>query len=190
MSAIATVNPKEAEGTVKEVYDRMKEAWGMVSPAFAVMSLHPDYLEAMWNIHQAVMKPGRLSGAEKETLALAVSAVNGCRFCIWAHAGRLRSLGVDEERVEALREDPRSAPLDERTRALVAWAVKATREPAALSGADLDRLREAGWEDADLLEASAVVGHLNHLNRTLDAFGVEAPEKRPSDRQPSGPTPS
>lgn len=175
MAWIQTVREEEAQGTVKEVYGAIQAAWGRLSPAFVAMSLHPDYLRTMWDLHTVVMGPGRLEPLEKEVLALAVSAENGCRYCTWAHAGRVRRLGMERELVERLTRDPGAAPLPPRLEALVRWALRATEAPADASPQDLDPLHEAGLDDAAILEAAAVVGHFNHLNRVLDALGVEPP---------------
>ncbi len=178
MPWIGIVDEDEARGDVKEVYDSVKEAFGRLSPAFTIMSLNPRYLRPMWELHSNIMAEGRLSRLEKEAIALTVSSINGCGYCVWAHSNRLRSLRMDRAVVDQLVRDPSKAQLEGRLGAILRWAIKTTRDAAAMSVEDLEELRNEGMEDEAILEAAAVVGHFNHLNRVLDALGVEAPRAR------------
>jgi alkylhydroperoxidase/carboxymuconolactone decarboxylase family protein YurZ len=77
------VPEEEATGRVKEIYDEIKEALGIdfVPNMYKVMAPNPTYLEANWHKIQAVMKrPGKLDPLTKEIIAVAVSAVSGCRY--------------------------------------------------------------------------------------------------------------
>jgi uncharacterized peroxidase-related enzyme len=177
MPWIQIVDDTEAEGEVKEVYEDVKQVFGRLSPALTILSLKPGYLRAMWELHATVMAEGRLTRIEKEVIALAVSAVNGCSYCVWAHSNRVKRLGMEAQVVEDLVRDPSAAPLQGRLRAIVRWAIKATRGAADMSPEDLDAMRAEGLDDEGILEAAAVMGHFNHLNRVLDALGVEAPSR-------------
>lgn len=61
--------------------------------------------------------------------------------------------------------DHRHAELSARERALVDFAVKITKTPAAVDGADLERLRAAGLSDADIWDVGAIAGFFNLSNR-------------------------
>lgn len=169
---IPSVPEAEAAGKLKVVYESVREAFGRVTPAFQAMSLEPDYLEAFWNLHQVVMREGRLPRREKETIALAVSAANRCGYCIAAHSARLRALGAGDAIVEALKANPLQADVGARSREILRLALKMTQSPAAIEDEDLEALRRQGLTDEQIFEAVAVAAHFNGLNRFLDAFGV------------------
>ena len=78
--------------------------------------------------------------------------------------------------VEAIASDPASAPLDGRTRALVDYALKLTKTPAAVSESDLRPLREQGLSDAAIHDAASVVAYFNFVNRMALGLGVELEE--------------
>lgn len=61
--------------------------------------------------------------------------------------------------------DHRHADLTPRERALVDFAAKITREPAAVDAADLDRLRAVGLSDSDVWDAGAIAAFFNLSNR-------------------------
>ncbi len=74
------------------------------------------------------------------------------------------------ERVEA---DWRTAGLDERREACLAYAEKLTLRPAAVVRADLDLLRAAGLDDVDVLALCEVTAYYAYANRIADGLGVE-----------------
>jgi alkylhydroperoxidase family enzyme len=83
MATIQMVAEEDATGTVKEIYDDIKAQLGIdfVPNLYRVMALKPGYLEANWNKVKAVMVgEGKLDRLTKEVIAVAVSAVHGCRY--------------------------------------------------------------------------------------------------------------
>ncbi len=78
----------------------------------------------------------------------------------------------DEDLVKAVKDDWRKANLGARDRALCEFAEKLTRTPGGMSEGDLAPLREAGLDDADILDLTQVVGYFNYINRVADALGV------------------
>ncbi len=79
----------------------------------------------------------------------------------------------DQELVSALKQDPRSAPLEPRQRALVDYALKLTREPWNVKQEDLEPMRKAGLQDADILDACQVTCYYAYVNRLAQGLGVE-----------------
>jgi len=75
--------------------------------------------------------------------------------------------------VHALASDWRVASLSPANRALCAFAEKLTREPHAMTPADLDALRAVGFDDVAIHDATQVVGYFNYVTRVADALGVE-----------------
>ncbi len=175
---ITSIAEADASGKVAAVYDSIRLQFGRVTPAFQTMSIHADYLEAFWNLHRVVMAEGELSRREKEAIALAVSAANGCEYCVAAHSGGLRRLGVDEATIEALKTNPTGAVEDPRERAVLRLVLRATRSPTSVGDDDVNDLRRAGLSDRAIFEAIAVAAHFNALNRLLDALGVKPPRPR------------
>ena len=69
--------------------------------------------------------------------------------------------------------DYRQAPLEPKLRALCDYAVQVTRELHSVSRATIDSLRAAGWTDAQILDATQVIGFFNYITRIADALGVD-----------------
>lgn len=66
-------------------------------------------------------------------------------------------------------------------RSLLAWAERLTLEPAAVEESDLEGLREAGWEDEEILHACEIVSYFNFVNRLADGLGVQLEPDWPHD---------
>ncbi|MFO0796444.1 MAG: carboxymuconolactone decarboxylase family protein [Gemmataceae bacterium] len=104
MTRVATVPPvaeESATGLVAEVYADIRRTKGVdrVPNLWRVLATNPAHLELVWSRLKAVMHPegGRLTPRERELIALAVSATNGCAYCVNSHTAALRKLGVDLE---------------------------------------------------------------------------------------------
>ena len=83
MSTVRMIPEEEAVGKVKDIYDEIEARLGIdfVPNLYRGMALKPDYLEANWNKVKAVMAaPGHLDRLTREMIAVAVSAVSGCRY--------------------------------------------------------------------------------------------------------------
>ena len=83
MASAKMISEEEATGKVKEIYEEIKETLGIdfVPNMYKVMAPNPSYLEANWNKIRTVMKQsGKLDTLTKEIIAVAVSAVSGCRY--------------------------------------------------------------------------------------------------------------
>jgi AhpD family alkylhydroperoxidase len=108
----ATVRPvdeQEAVGKVAEIFADIKRTKNIdfVPRFWRVIATNPAQLEAVWTNLKSLMHPeavGRsspLDPATREIIALAVSATNGCAYCVNSHTATVRKLGLD---VEALGE--------------------------------------------------------------------------------------
>jgi alkylhydroperoxidase family enzyme len=83
MAAIKMVEEGDAVGRVKDIYQEIKDTFGIdfVPNLYRVMAPNPAYLEANWNKVKAVMiESEHLDRLTKEIVAVAVSAVNSCDY--------------------------------------------------------------------------------------------------------------
>lgn len=79
-----------------EIYKEIKSAFGRILTLFKTYAHHPALLEANGHKVKRVMMEGSLSRKAKETIALLVSKDNGCNYCVTAHTGLLKAIGVSE----------------------------------------------------------------------------------------------
>ena len=90
-------------------------------------------------------------------------------------------LTKDDDLVDALIKDHRSAALDARQRAMVDYAVKLTSSPHAVAEDDIKELRAAGFDDVDIADINGVCAYFNMLNRISSGLGVEGKHALPPE---------
>ncbi len=81
MAWIRMIDEDEADGKLRELYARMREPWGGVDNIMKIHSLNPGSLQGHFEFYRALMR-GRspLSRAQREMIAVAVSAANRCHY--------------------------------------------------------------------------------------------------------------
>jgi len=97
-ATVAMVEESAATPRVREIYDDIKatKQIDFVPNFWKTLASHPPLLEETWTRLKAVMAPGRLDARTKEMIALAVSATNGCNYCIHSHTAAVKKLGLDD----------------------------------------------------------------------------------------------
>jgi uncharacterized peroxidase-related enzyme len=79
---------------------------------------------------------------------------------------------LDEKLVEAIRRDYRTAPIDERDRAMLDFVVDLTRDATRITRAHHERLRAVGFDDRGILQITLIAAWFNYINRVADGLGV------------------
>ena len=140
--------------------------------AFDVAKL--DAFTAMYN--DLMLGDSGLSKLEREMIAVVVSSVNKCYYCLTAHGAAVRQLSGDPMLGEALVMNWRAARLDARQSAMCAFAEKMTKASAEIVEADRQALRDAGFSERDIWDIAGVAGFFNMTNRVASATDM-----RPND---------
>jgi uncharacterized peroxidase-related enzyme len=166
--------PAEADAPagVQELYDKANEKLGFVPNVLRVYALRPRHLE-LWNAFYDDLMRGdsTLTRQQREMIAVVVSTVNRCHYCMVSHSAYLRKLTGDPVLVEQLRTNYKYAELEPRERAMLDFAVKLTEQSAACTEADVEVLREAGWADEDVMDIAEVAAMFNFTNRLASGLG-------------------
>lgn len=99
MSTVRLVDEATASPRVRAVFEDIKatKKTDRVSNIWRALATHPEHLELCWTRLKAIMRPGKVDLLTKEIIALAVSATNGCNYCINSHTAAVQKLGLDDE---------------------------------------------------------------------------------------------
>ncbi|MEM7783413.1 MAG: peroxidase [Planctomycetota bacterium] len=69
--------------------------------------------------------------------------------------------------------DYRKCQFDQPVQKLCEYALKLTLTPQGMGRSDVDRLKDSGWNDAQITVAAQVIGYFNYINRIADGLGVD-----------------
>ena len=175
MSWIPLVKDEQASPEVKGMYSYIRERWGFVPNYFLALGRDSQLLQDQMNLFTNAMYEERgLPRILKEELALVVSGLNTSTYCLAAHMQILGNLGVDKAVGRKLAKDYASAPVEPKEMELFRFAEKLTRQPADIEKSDVDRLREAGWSDAAIVDTVLVTSLYNCANRFSAGLGLIA----------------
>jgi uncharacterized peroxidase-related enzyme len=142
-----------------------------------VFRAYPDTARPLLDYHELVMRgPSPFTVAERELIAAYVSGVNECGYCHGVHTATAEAFGVQEGLLEALLADLDSAPVDERTRAVLRYVGKLTTSPSRLTEQDAAAVLAAGWDERALHDAVIVCALFNFMNRMVNGLGIKADE--------------
>lgn len=155
MALITTVEPGSAEGQTKEIYDTMQKLAGVVPAPLQLASASPWMLDMMWQSVQYYSRHPRLGFGVLSAIRYLVARHYDYAFCTGFNKKFLLLQGMSEADIEKMEQDPLQVPLDDKDRSLAAFVIKAIKTPNTVEKDDMDRLRELGWTDGDVLDAVA-----------------------------------
>jgi uncharacterized peroxidase-related enzyme len=158
---------------LRKLFAKVRERLGFVPNVFRVYAYRPERLSAWFAHYRQLHEPTEnLSAADREMIAVVVSAANGCLYCLVAHGAALREELADPVLGERISYDWRRAGLDERQSAICAYAEKLTRDPRAVDGTDLQRLRDVGLSAEEAWDVAEIAAMYNFTNRLAMATNM------------------
>jgi len=153
------------------------EKLGFIPNVLKAYSFNPTKFQAFTDMYNDLMLgPSGLSKLEREMLAVAVSSVNHCFYCLTAHGAAVRQLSQDPKLGEEIVMNHRAADLSDRQQAMLEFATLMTQSPEVIEEHDRQELRDAGFSDRDIWDIAAVVSFFNMTNRMATAVDM-----RPND---------
>ena len=99
MPTVKLVDENDPNPLVQKVFADIKatKKIDFVPHIWRALASHPQHLALCWTRLKAIMQPGKVDALTKEIIALAVSATNGCNYCINSHTAAAQKLGLTDE---------------------------------------------------------------------------------------------
>jgi uncharacterized peroxidase-related enzyme len=161
----------------QKYFDICQDKLGMIPNVLQAYAFDIDKLNAFTAMYNDLMLANSgVSKLEREMIAVVVSSINKCFYCLTAHGAAVRELSGDPKLGEMLVMNWRSADLDHRQRAMLTFAEKVTKTSAEIAEYDREALRDAGFSDRDIWDIANVTGFFNMTNRVASATDM-----RPND---------
>ena len=179
MAFIEVVAPGSATGRLQKIYKRVQAPDGYVDNVLQIHSLRSHTLEGHMALYKAVLhhSGNLLPEWYLESVGVLVSQLNGCEYCARHHAVGLKRLLEAESLqfqpyLDALQTESPNAPFTSKQQIGLAYARKLTHTPGQIEAADLDAMRDAGFDDGEILELNQVAAYFAYANRTVSGLGV------------------
>jgi len=154
-------------------FAKCEEKLGLVPNVLLAYAFDEKKLRAFTDTYNDLMLgESGLSKLEREMIAVAVSSINHCYYCLTAHGAAVRQLSGDPALGEMMAMNWRAADLPARQRAMLDFAVKLTEEPAKMVEEDRQALRDAGFSDRDIWDIAATAAFFNMSNRLAAAIDM------------------
>ena len=167
--------PDETElpSDLQRLFAKARERLGFVPNVFRVYSFRPQRLSAWFAHYRQLHEPTQnLTAADREMIAVVVSAANGCLYCLIAHGAALRTELGDAVLGERISYDWRRAGLDPHRSAICAYAEKLTLTPRDVTRADLQTLFDVGLTLEEAWDVAEIAAMYNLTNRMAMATNM------------------
>lgn len=165
MSRLILVTNEQAQGVVKETFDTLQRRIGKVPNILRDLGNSPAALQVYTGL-SAAMKQAALTAKERESIALLVTQLVECDYCLSAHSAAARSMGFTEPQILDLR---RGTPEDSRLRALADFTRAVVEQKGHVTDDQIAAFRQAGFTDGHIAEVVAAVAqnlftsYFNHI---------------------------
>jgi uncharacterized peroxidase-related enzyme len=172
-TALDLAPPAALPEDVAELFAKCQDKLGLIPNVLVAYAHNPDKLRAFGLMYNALMLgPSGLSKLEREMIAVSVSALNRCWYCLVAHGAAVRVLSGSPELGEALAMNHAYADITPRQRAMIEFARKMTTDSAGIGEPDRAALRDHDFTDADIWDIAETAAFFNMSNRVASAVGM------------------
>jgi uncharacterized peroxidase-related enzyme len=153
-------------------YQRQRDSWGYLPNYALAFATRPDVAEAWNTLNNAVR--GHMDRRRFELATIAAARAYRSTYCMAAHCKFLRDACDDEPTMRAVAADPSGADLDATDRAVMDFATQVARDASSIAAADVQRLRDHGLGDPEIVDVVLAVAARAFFTKVLDALGVQA----------------
>lgn len=183
MTFIKTIPIDEAKGKLRTLLERVQGPDGHVDNIMAAHSLRPASLEGHMALYKNVLhhNANQIPKWILEMIGVYVSQLNDCSYCVEHHFAGLKRLLGDDQKADAIRAAIvdahgsgtfQSSSLTTKEIAALNYAAMLTKTPKAVRENHIATLRDAGWDDGEILEINQVTAYFAYANRTVLGLGV------------------
>lgn len=168
---IRPVPVDEAVDAVADMYSADRSRWGFLPEFTEVFSHHPDAYAAWIQLIGSIR--GQMDSRRCELVTLAAARALRSSYCTTAHGKILSDRWYEPDTVIALVSDHHTAGIDPVDVAIMDFATKVTLDPTAVSEDEVDRLRELGLSERDILDVVLAVAARCFFATVIESMGAQ-----------------
>jgi len=165
---------EEATEDVKKIFAEIESMMGRVPNGLKLWSISPRALRAQWAGIKSILSRPKEEQKLYAIIRYLASEENGCTYCIGLNGGMLINYyDVTQDELIAMQKDPASAPLDDKNKALLLFAMKAIKDADSVSANDIDTLTRLGISEEEMFNIVLAASHMFVVNTLFKTFKVE-----------------
>ena len=158
---------------VRKYFKLCEEKLGLVPNVLKAYAFNETKLNAFTGMYNDLMLgESNITPLEREMIAVVVSSINRCYYCLVAHGNSVRKLSKNPELGEQMAINYRLADLKPNQRAMMDFAVKMTEESYKIEEIDRQTLRDNGYSDQDIWDIASIASFFNMSNRMASAIDM------------------
>ena len=179
MTWIHTISYEDSEGDLRKLYDRIKGPNNNVDNIMLAHSLRPHTMEGHMALYKSVLHHPRNTVPKwfLEAIGVYTSLLNRCAYCVEHHFVGMTRLLKDDLRARVMRAALESGDLstafDPKEVAALDYVRMLTEQPTGVTESTMQSLRDAGWDDGEILEINQVTAYFAYANRTVLGLGID-----------------
>ncbi len=179
MAYISLCSYENMDPEIQEKAKPILEKTGKLGEIFELIALNKDiYFATDTMVQSYLLKETLLPYSTKERIALLISIENGCKMCVDVHKNIAKMLGMSDEQVAEVLEGVESIQCSDEEKKLLNFCIRASqKDNYKMQQADIDAIKEAGYSEAQILEAVAITAYFNYINTLSNVFGLGQPQK-------------
>ena len=171
MAFIATTPPVEADGEVREMYERQEDHYGYVPNYAKVFCYRPEIMRLWADLLAGIRRP--LDKRRFELVTVAAAHALRSTYCSLAHGKALTEFFSANE-IQALISDAATGPLSAAELAMVNLARQVARDASSVTAADVSALKEHGFTDAEIFDIVATAAARAFFSKLVEGLGADA----------------
>ena len=171
---IQTLNSETTTGEAKDLFNAVNDKLGFIPNLIKVFGNSPATLKGYLSLSE-LTSGGTFSNKFREQLALVIAQENACDYCLSAHTAIGKMNGLNEEQIANARQ---GVALNDKETAGLVFAKHLVANKAIVDTASLQAVKDAGFNDGEILEIvlnvvfNLLTNYTNHLAETEIDFPV------------------
>lgn len=161
------VTDDEVKDKAKDLFEQMTKSTGSVPKWMRVMANCDDVLVGFFTMFKAIMDDAPVNKLLKWRIALIISDINKCEFCVSVAKQQLSAFGLSDEDISNIE----STKYSEEEKIAVEYAKASSQHAFKIDPKIMEKMKQH-YTDAQIVEISSVVGLFNFINRFNDSLGV------------------
>ena len=158
---------------IRKYFKLCEDKLGLVPNVLKAYAFNETKLNAFTVMYNDLMLgESNITPLEREMIAVVVSSINRCYYCLVAHGNSVRKLSKNPELGEQMAINYRLADLKPNQRAMMDFAVKMTEESYKIEEIDRQTLRDNGYSDQDIWDIASIASFFNMSNRMASAIDM------------------